>query len=85
MVSTFTLNMVQSYYNGVPWELSYSGLINFGKFEVGNITRYCILCNILILLFYVILPNLIFFQNLSYTGAQIPIFLIMGVIGWLKI
>lgn len=34
MVSTFTLNLVQSYYNGVPWQLSYSGLINFGKFKV---------------------------------------------------
>ncbi|KAI1295357.1 H(+)/Cl(-) exchange transporter 7 [Halotydeus destructor] len=33
MVSTFTLNLVMSYYHGRPGQLSYSGLLNFGKFE----------------------------------------------------
>lgn len=33
MVSTFTLNVVQSYVHHVPWNLSYAGLINFGTFE----------------------------------------------------
>ena len=34
MVSTFTLNVILSYYHAVPWQLSYTGLLNFGKFEV---------------------------------------------------
>ncbi len=34
MMSTFTLNLVQSFYHGVPWQFSYSGLINFGTFKV---------------------------------------------------
>ncbi|XP_005096600.1 H(+)/Cl(-) exchange transporter 7 [Aplysia californica] len=33
MVSTMTLNIVQSYIKGHPWELSYAGLINFGTFD----------------------------------------------------
>ncbi|XP_077866692.1 H(+)/Cl(-) exchange transporter 7-like [Saccoglossus kowalevskii] len=32
MVSTFTLNVVLSYYNGDPWTLSNPGLVTFGKF-----------------------------------------------------
>jgi len=35
MVSTFTLNIVLSIYNKVPGRLSYGGLINFGRFQVG--------------------------------------------------
>ncbi|KAK3765639.1 hypothetical protein RRG08_063676 [Elysia crispata] len=35
MVSTMTLNIVQSYIKNHPWELSYAGLINFGTF--GNV------------------------------------------------
>jgi len=34
MVSTFTLNIVLSFYHNVPGQLSYSGLINFDRFEV---------------------------------------------------
>jgi len=34
MVSTFTLNIVLSVYHKVPGQLSYSGLINFDKFQV---------------------------------------------------
>ncbi|CAL1536656.1 unnamed protein product [Lymnaea stagnalis] len=33
MISTMTLNIVQSYIKGHPWELSYAGLINFGTFD----------------------------------------------------
>lgn len=33
MVSTFTLNIVQSYIKNTPWDLSSPGLINFGTFE----------------------------------------------------
>ncbi|XP_049950327.1 H(+)/Cl(-) exchange transporter 7 isoform X1 [Schistocerca serialis cubense] len=33
MVSAFTLNVVLSTYHGHPGELTYSGLLNFGKFE----------------------------------------------------
>jgi len=36
MVSTFTLNIVLSFYHGVPGQLSYSGLINFERFQVGS-------------------------------------------------
>ncbi|XP_074647081.1 H(+)/Cl(-) exchange transporter 7-like [Tubulanus polymorphus] len=54
MISTFTLNVLLSYYHGHPWELSYPGLINFGKFE-----------------------------SLNYSGVEIPIFILMGVIGGL--
>ncbi|GFN78522.1 chloride channel protein [Plakobranchus ocellatus] len=32
MVSTMTLNIVQSYIKNHPWQLAYAGLINFGKF-----------------------------------------------------
>ena len=34
MTSTFTLNIVQSYVRGHPWDLSSPGLINFGTFAV---------------------------------------------------
>ena len=34
MVSTFTLNVIQSYIKGIPWDLSYPGLFNFGSFDV---------------------------------------------------
>ena len=37
MMSTFTLNMIQSYIHGVPWQLSYPGLLNFGQFSVSNV------------------------------------------------
>ncbi|XP_069940697.1 H(+)/Cl(-) exchange transporter 7 [Cherax quadricarinatus] len=33
MMSTFTLNLVLSTYNGVPGMLAYNGLLNFGKFD----------------------------------------------------
>ncbi|XP_067006232.2 H(+)/Cl(-) exchange transporter 7 [Anabrus simplex] len=33
MISTFTLNVVLSTYHGRPGELTYSGLLNFGKFD----------------------------------------------------
>ncbi|KAL5017921.1 hypothetical protein ScPMuIL_003643 [Solemya velum] len=54
MISSFTLNIVQSYISGHPWELSSPGLFNFGKFE-----------------------------NISYSGLEIPIFILMGIIGGL--
>ncbi|KAK2180123.1 hypothetical protein NP493_458g02020 [Ridgeia piscesae] len=54
MMSTFTLNMIQSYIHGVPWQLSYPGLLNFGQFS-----------------------------DISYTGAEIPIYLVMAVVGGL--
>ncbi|XP_041364629.1 H(+)/Cl(-) exchange transporter 7-like [Gigantopelta aegis] len=54
MTSTFTLNVVQSYVKGHPWDLSSPGLINFGTFE-----------------------------NTQYSGFEIPIFIVMGVIGGL--
>ena len=34
MMSTFTLNVIQSYVHDMPWRLSYSGLLNFGQFTV---------------------------------------------------
>lgn len=34
MVSSFTLNVIQSYERKHPWDLSYPGLINFGTFNV---------------------------------------------------
>ncbi|XP_071953766.1 H(+)/Cl(-) exchange transporter 7-like [Antedon mediterranea] len=33
MVSTFTLNVLLSYYHNDPWSLSSPGLVNFGQFE----------------------------------------------------
>jgi len=33
IISTFTLNVVLSTYHGHPGDLSYAGLLNFGKFE----------------------------------------------------
>ncbi|XP_039293986.1 H(+)/Cl(-) exchange transporter 7 [Nilaparvata lugens] len=36
IVSTFTLNIVLSAYHGHPGELTYSGLLNFGKFDSLN-------------------------------------------------
>ncbi|XP_033749543.1 H(+)/Cl(-) exchange transporter 7-like [Pecten maximus] len=33
MLSTFSLNIVQSYVKGTPWSLSSPGLFNFGKFD----------------------------------------------------
>lgn len=33
VVSTFTLNMILSWYHGVPGDLSYPGLLNLGQFE----------------------------------------------------
>ncbi|CAL1266191.1 unnamed protein product [Larinioides sclopetarius] len=54
MISYFTLNSVLSEYHGYPGQLSYPGLVNFGKFE-----------------------------NLDYTFKELPIYMIMGVIGGL--
>ncbi|KAJ9582590.1 hypothetical protein L9F63_023078, partial [Diploptera punctata] len=54
IVSTFTLNIVLSTYHGHPGELSYAGLLNFGKFD-----------------------------NISYELFELPIFVLMGVIGGL--
>ncbi|XP_035216187.1 H(+)/Cl(-) exchange transporter 7-like isoform X2 [Stegodyphus dumicola] len=52
MVSYFTLNAALSEYSGHFGQLSYPGLINFGKFN-----------------------------NLDYTVAELPLYIIMGVIG----
>ncbi|GIX72547.1 hypothetical protein CEXT_466571 [Caerostris extrusa] len=54
MVSYFTLNSALSEYHGHPGQLSYPGLVNFGRFE-----------------------------NLDYTFKELPIYIIMGVIGGL--
>ncbi|XP_055954224.1 H(+)/Cl(-) exchange transporter 7-like [Argiope bruennichi] len=54
MISYFTLNSVLSEYYGYPGQLSYPGLVNFGKFE-----------------------------NLDYSFKELPIYMIMGVIGGL--
>lgn len=54
MVSTFTLNVIQSYIKGIPWDLSYPGLFNFGSFD-----------------------------TTSYSAFEIPIFILMGVLGGL--
>ncbi|GFY55986.1 hypothetical protein TNIN_288231 [Trichonephila inaurata madagascariensis] len=54
MISYFTLNSVLSEYHGHPGQLSYPGLVNFGRFE-----------------------------NLDYTFKELPIYMIMGVIGGL--
>ncbi|BFZ17897.1 hypothetical protein BsWGS_20936 [Bradybaena similaris] len=40
MVSTMTLNIVQSFAKGHPWELAYPGLINFGTFGAVNYRIY---------------------------------------------
>ena len=40
MMSTFTLNVVQSYVHERPWKLSFSGLLNFGEFTVTLATYY---------------------------------------------
>ncbi|VVC43666.1 Hypothetical protein CINCED_3A022182 [Cinara cedri] len=56
MISTFTLNVVLSAYHGHPGELTYWGLLNFGKFN--NFA-------------------------LSYEIFELPIFVIMGIIGGL--
>lgn len=36
MVSSFTLNVIQSYERKHPWDLSYPGLINFGTFNFND-------------------------------------------------
>lgn len=54
MISTFTLNLVLSTYHGKPGQLSYAGLLNFGKFE-----------------------------DISYNFVELPIYIVMGVIGGL--
>ncbi|XP_062570699.1 H(+)/Cl(-) exchange transporter 7-like isoform X2 [Saccostrea cucullata] len=54
MMSTFTLNVIQSYIKGHPWDLSYPGLFNFGNFD-----------------------------TTSYSAFEIPIFILMGVLGGL--
>ncbi|CAG7629207.1 unnamed protein product [Allacma fusca] len=54
MISTFTLNVILSAYHGRPGELTYAGLLNFGKFD-----------------------------NTSYDFIEIPVFLLMGMIGGL--
>ncbi|ESN89911.1 hypothetical protein HELRODRAFT_194758 [Helobdella robusta] len=54
IVSTFVLNVVLSWYHGVPWELSHPGLINFGKF-----------------------------QDMKYDMREIPLFILIGIIGGL--
>ncbi|KAJ8318965.1 hypothetical protein KUTeg_004056 [Tegillarca granosa] len=54
MISTFTLNIVQSYIKDKPWNLSYPGLFNFGSFD-----------------------------KTDYSGFEIPLFVIMGVVGGL--
>ncbi|XP_071130802.1 H(+)/Cl(-) exchange transporter 7-like isoform X1 [Mytilus edulis] len=54
MLSTFTLNVVQSFVKGHPLDLSSPGLFNFGKFE-----------------------------TTTYGGLEIPIFILMGIVGGL--
>ncbi|KAK2167560.1 hypothetical protein LSH36_26g05032 [Paralvinella palmiformis] len=54
MVSTFTLNVFLSMYHGKAWQLSYAGLLNFGKFE-----------------------------DITYNGAEIPLYILMGIVGGL--
>ncbi|XP_061182131.1 H(+)/Cl(-) exchange transporter 7-like [Saccostrea echinata] len=54
MMSTFTLNVIQSYIKGHPWDLSYPGLFNFGNFD-----------------------------TTSYSAFELPIFILMGVLGGL--
>ncbi|XP_029658020.1 H(+)/Cl(-) exchange transporter 7 isoform X1 [Octopus sinensis] len=54
MMSTFTLNIVRSYIKQHPWELTYPGLINFGKFTFNY-----------------------------YSGQELVIFILMGVVGGL--
>ncbi|XP_048761275.2 H(+)/Cl(-) exchange transporter 7-like [Ostrea edulis] len=54
MMSTFTLNVIQSYIQGIPWDLSYPGLFNFGSFD-----------------------------TTTYSAFEIPIFILMGVLGGL--
>ncbi|OXA52085.1 H(+)/Cl(-) exchange transporter 7 [Folsomia candida] len=54
LISTFTLNVVLSTYHGRPGELTYSGLLNFGKFD-----------------------------NTSYDFIEIPLFILMGILGGL--
>ncbi|PVD38860.1 hypothetical protein C0Q70_01485 [Pomacea canaliculata] len=52
MISTFTLNIMNSYIKHRPWDLSYPGLINFGSFNA-----------------------------LTYSGFELPIFVVMGALG----
>lgn len=54
LVSTFTLNLILSAYHGRPGELTYSGLLDFGKFDF-----------------------------LTYQIVELPVFMLMGVIGGL--
>ncbi|XP_060862094.1 H(+)/Cl(-) exchange transporter 7-like isoform X1 [Metopolophium dirhodum] len=54
MVSMFTLHSVLSAYHGHPGDLTYKGLLNFGKFD-----------------------------DLSYHILDIPVFVLMGIIGGL--
>ncbi|XP_015920851.2 H(+)/Cl(-) exchange transporter 7 [Parasteatoda tepidariorum] len=54
MVSYFTLNSVMSEYHGYPGQLSFPGLVNFGRFD-----------------------------NLDYTFKELPLYMVMGVIGGL--
>lgn len=44
MVSTFTLNIVLSFYHHVPGQLSYGGLINFDKFQVDGHCAAVVVC-----------------------------------------
>lgn len=54
MISCFTLNSIMSWYHGHPGQLSFPGLVNFGKFE-----------------------------NLNYTVFELPLYMLMGVLGGL--
>ena len=54
MTSYFVLNMVLSWFHGHPGDLSYSGLVNFGRFA-----------------------------NTSFQLVEIPLYMVMGVIGGL--
>ena len=112
MVSTFTLNVVQSYAHEVPWKLSYAGLVNFGKFEVSWYTQlesvdtlgYSLRVewshlwfddpneNLATNVFFgehvgvnvkslSNFLNVVMFQNISYTGMELPLYVVMAVIG----
>ncbi|XP_067934452.1 H(+)/Cl(-) exchange transporter 7-like isoform X2 [Watersipora subatra] len=40
MTATFTLNLILSAFHGVPWSLSYPGLISFGAFDQDHSLNY---------------------------------------------
>jgi chloride channel 7 len=88
MTSTFTLNVVLSIYHGVPWQLAYSGLISFGKFDV-SVVHFVFMVPVsakslkrfFIFLECVFIAYCFILQDFGYDGLEILIFIIMGAIG----